>query len=73
MNIDDDRSACSDSWTMLFITNSADTDISGDETSSNAPIGEFITHGIKANTLLVFLIILIHKYNLDMQYMFKQD
>lgn len=51
MNIDDDRSACSDSWDMQFVTDGADIDMSGDELSSNSPKGELINQGIEANTL----------------------
>lgn len=54
MNIDDDRSACSDSWTMVFVTDGIDIDISGDGTTTNSPKGEIINQGIEPNSLLVF-------------------
>lgn len=45
MSIDDDRSACSDSWSMQFVSDS--------EIDSK---GELVNQGITANTLYAFYV-----------------
>uniref|UniRef100_A0A914L2Q9 Fibronectin type-III domain-containing protein n=1 Tax=Meloidogyne incognita TaxID=6306 RepID=A0A914L2Q9_MELIC len=54
MTIDDDRSACSDSWSMYFVTDGSDStkeDISGEDAGTSSPKGELINQGVEANTL----------------------
>lgn len=54
MNIDDDRSACSDTWNMQFVSYEPNTDSNGDlisENLQNAQKGEMINQGIMANTM----------------------
>jgi hypothetical protein len=57
MTIDDDRSACSDSWSMYFVTDgsgdmdSAKGDAIGEDPGSSSPKGELINQGVEANTL----------------------
>lgn len=54
MNIDDDRSACSDSWEMQFVSYEPNTDSNGDLISENLQYsqkGEMINQHIMANTL----------------------
>lgn len=55
LSINDDRSACSDSWNMQFVTDGGDVDSHGDlineEVNSNTPKGELINQGVEANTL----------------------
>lgn len=51
MSIDDDRSACSDSWSMQFVSDS--------EIDSK---GELVNQGITANTLYVPMLILAYTF-----------
>ena len=56
MTIDDDRSACSDSWSMYFVTDgSGDMDaanpVADDSAVQGSPKGELINQGVEANTL----------------------
>lgn len=58
MNINDDRSACSDSWMMSFVTDVSEYgyghELGGDENGANTHIpakGELINQGVEANTL----------------------
>lgn len=57
MNINDDRSACSDSWMMLFVTDESEFGYGhafGDDSSANTHIaakGELINQGVEANRL----------------------
>uniref|UniRef100_A0A914GXM6 receptor protein-tyrosine kinase n=1 Tax=Globodera rostochiensis TaxID=31243 RepID=A0A914GXM6_GLORO len=57
MNINDDRSACSDSWMMLFVTDESEYGYGhafGDESNANvqnAAKGELLNQGVEANTL----------------------
>jgi hypothetical protein len=53
MSIDDDRSACSDSWNMQFVTDDSDSTGAMDEdlSSANTPKGELVNQGVEANTM----------------------
>ncbi|KAI1697236.1 protein tyrosine kinase domain-containing protein [Ditylenchus destructor] len=56
MSVDDDRSACSDTWSMHFVTYGGDAPgvemLKVDSQNSNLPPGrELINQGIEANTL----------------------
>ncbi|KAI1731772.1 receptor L domain-containing protein [Ditylenchus destructor] len=56
MSIDDDRSACSDTWNMHFVTDGADTPggemLTVDDHNPNVLLrGELINQGVDANTL----------------------
>lgn len=58
MNINDDRSACSDSWMMLFVTDETEYgyehglgDEAGPMNTQSSAKGELINQGVEANTL----------------------